>query len=93
MMTLAEAIRDLEALDDDSTIYAAAPWTAESRCVVAREPDDGRVPREAQRHGLTYFLEVSIARDFADGWASSLGQEPTPAQKCNRLIQYARDDA
>jgi hypothetical protein len=43
-MTLLEAVRDLDSLDEEGTIYAAEPWTADSRVVIAREPDIGGLP-------------------------------------------------
>ena len=92
-MTLLEAIRDLEALDDESTMYAAEPWTENSETIVAREPESGGLPGEAEKLHLAYFLEVFIARDLLEGWATNLGVEPTVREKCARLIQYAINDA
>jgi hypothetical protein len=93
MMKLIEAIRNLDALDDESTIYAAEPWAENSEAIVAREPESGRLPPEAERLGLKYFLEVFIARDFLEGWLSNLDARPTLQQKCARLIKYAATDA
>ncbi len=93
MMTLLEAIRDLDSLDEKSTIYAAAPWTADSQAIIAPEPDTGGLPAEAQKLGLKYFLEVFIARGFLEGWVGSLDGRPTTQEKVERLIQYAINDA
>jgi hypothetical protein len=93
VMKLIEAIRDLESLDEESTIYAAEPWHEDSEAIVAREPDSGGLPAEAEKRGLKYFLEVFIARDFAADWASALGAQPSLQQKCARLIKYASTDA
>lgn len=92
-MMLIEAVRDLDSLDEERTIYAAEPWTENSKVVVAPEPESGGLPAEAEKHGLKYFLEVFIARDFLDGWKANLSKKPTLQEQCARLIQYAITDA
>lgn len=93
MMTLIESVRDLDALDSESTIYAAEPWTENSKVIVAPEPASGGLPPEAEKLGLKYFLEVFIARDFIEDWKANLDAEPTLQQKCARLVKYAITDA
>jgi hypothetical protein len=90
---LEDAIRRLASLDQDATIYTAEPWSAESAAIVAIEPDSGGVPEDAAMLGLKYFLEVAEARDFLEGWESTLNSTPTELEKCARLIRYAIDDA
>jgi hypothetical protein len=92
-MVLNEVVARLASLDQEATIYAAEPWTGDSLSVVAREPESGNAPEPATRGGLTYFLEVFIARDFLADWESSLGRTPTNQERCERLIRYAVDDA
>jgi RHS repeat-associated protein len=93
MMKLIEAIRSLDALDEESTMYAAEPWTENSEAIVAREPESGGLPADAEKLGPKYFLEVFIARDFLEGWMSNLDAQPTLQQKRARLIKYAITDA
>jgi len=95
-MTLFEAIRDLDSLDEESTIYAAEPWTADSQAIVMPQPDDGRLPDEARKLGFEYFLEVWIAREVLQDWVEwveSLNAKPTLQMKCARVIEYAVNDA
>lgn len=92
-MTLLEAIRTLGTLDEQGTIYAAKPWTEDSQAIVVREPESGGLPTAAERLGLKYFLEVSIARDFLDDWLARGDARPTPKETCARLIRYAITDA
>lgn len=93
-MTLLDAIRHLDSFDPELTIYAAAPWNADSEVIIAREPDaPGSMPWAVEGRGLRYFLEVFIARDFLEDWKNSLGREPTIEEKCTRLVQYATRDA
>lgn len=92
-MTLIEVVDALESLNEESTIYASEPWTDSSTAVVARESESGRSPDAAQELGLTYFLEVFIARQFLEGWTAHLDAEPTLQEKCARLIEYAINDA
>lgn len=93
MMKLIEVIQNLDSLDGESTIYAAEPWTENSEAIVAREPESGGLPTEAEKLGLKYFLEVFIARDFLEGWMSNLDAQPTLQEKCARLIKYSMTDA
>jgi hypothetical protein len=82
-VTLAEVVEQLEALDPGATIYAARPWRAKARAVVAVEPDDGSVPREAA--GLDYFLEVDVALE-----AATVSNART---RIERVLHYAANDA
>ena len=93
MMTLKDIVEELAVLGDEATIYAAEPWASESKAVVAQEPPSGGLPEEAKASGLRYFIEVAIARDFLEGWASTLGHAPSAQESCDRLIQYAINDA
>jgi len=92
-MTLIEIVQDLQTLDGESTIYAAAPWSENSTAIVAPEPQAGGLPLEAANLGLRYFVEVFIARDFLEDWSKGLGKVPTLQEKCARLISYAINDA
>jgi len=42
---------------------------------------------------MTYFLEISIARDFEEDWIASLDEKPSSSAICQRLISYAIFDA
>lgn len=92
-MTLLNAIMTLDELPEEATIYALEPWLPESKVVVLTEPDGGGLPQEAEDAGLSYFLEVAIAREFLEDWQASLSSPVTSAQQCARLIQYALNDA
>jgi hypothetical protein len=92
-MTLLDIISNLDDFDEAATIYAKAPWRCDAVAVVAREPGEGGLPEEAKRLGFDYFLEVFIARDFLEDWMPSCQSLPTPQEKCDRVIQYAMNDA
>ena len=83
----------MDALEGESTIYAAKPWSADSEAIVSREPESGGLPADAGRLGLEYFLEVFIAREFMEGWLSKLKSQPSLHDKCARIIEYADTDA
>ncbi len=93
LMTLIEVVKNLSDLDESDTIYVAEPWTENSKAIVAPEPASGGLPTEAAALGLKYFLEVSVAREFLEGWTGALGAEPTVRAKVERLAQYAINDA
>lgn len=90
---LGDLIDSLSEFDNADTIYAAAPWTEASEATVAREPDAGGLPEEVANAGLKYFLEVSIARDFVEDWLASLDIRPSSPAICQRVIDYAVNDA
>lgn len=92
-MTLLDVVTNLDTFDSESTIYAAEPWSRTSAAVVATEPDDGSVPRDAASLGATYFIEVFVAHEFLAGWKSSVNPDASETEQCERLIQYAINDA
>lgn len=92
-MKLREAIASLSSLNDEDTIYANEPWTAESDVVVMREPDAGGVPPAAAEKGMTYFIEIFIAREFLEGWQQNEKRPLSLEEQCARLIYYATYDA
>ena len=81
--TRERAVEQLEALDPGATIYAAKPWTADARTVVAVEPEDAsRVRVDAA--DFEYFLEVDVALEAAT--VSSAGT------RFERVLYYAEND-
>lgn len=92
-MTLCEAIRDLGILDEAGTIYAEDPWGEESDAIVATEPDDDQLWIEVNGKKFRYFIEVDLAREVLEDWAGSGVGDPSPQQRCRRLIEYAIADA
>lgn len=93
IMKLIEIVEALDALADDATIYAAEPWTTDSPAVVDVEPESGGAPTSASEQGMTYLLEVFVARDFLHDWMAAQDKPPTLHEQCERLIRYAVDDA
>lgn len=92
-MRLIEIIHDLDAFDVGGTICARGPWSVNSEATVIVAPQARQIPAAAEKLGLEYFLDVFIARDFLDDWMANLDAEPTLQQKCQRLINYAINDA
>jgi hypothetical protein len=95
IIRLADIIARLSEFDEEDTIYAREPWSAASDAMVAREPeeDDGELPPEVTEAGLTYFLEIDLAMEFIEAWIASLNYEPSASAICERIIQYAVNDA
>ena len=95
-MTLQDIVRSIDGLDDADgalTIYAADPWTPSTSAIVVRQRDDGRIPDQAVAAGCRYFLEVSIALEVLAHFPILRGHQPSEAEKCERLIEYAENDA
>ena len=80
-MELFKVIQELDAIDKDSTIYAAQPWTENSIAMVLPESEIGRIPQEAVECDLKYFIEVFIAHEFLTDWETNLDKTPTIQEK------------
>lgn len=90
-MYLIEIVINLDGFNEADIIYAAQPWMSQSQAIVVPEPASG-LPLEAVTCSLIYFLEISVAREFVDGWAQLFAHQPTCEAVCARLIQYAVND-
>ena len=92
-MTLLDVVRDLDSFDNEGIICATKPWTENSHAIVVVEPQARRLPAEAEKLGMDYFLDVFIGRELLEDWTANLDAEPTLQQKCARIIKYAITDA
>jgi hypothetical protein len=91
MMRLGEAVASLESLDSDATIYAAEPWTPDSRAMVACEGTSEAVA--AVSGGMRYLREVRIAVDAVEVWSAwRAGRIPSADERCEAVIHYAVND-
>jgi hypothetical protein len=90
---LAEIVGRLSEFDAEATIFASEPWSDESSAMVARGSSEGGPPAEGKAIGLKYFLEISVAKEFAEDWTATLNNPPSNHSLCERLITYAIDDA
>ncbi|HEY0990355.1 MAG TPA: hypothetical protein VGD80_25055 [Kofleriaceae bacterium] len=90
---LIDVVSNLSSQDSELMIYATKPWTGDSLAVVAREPDDGGVPPEAAFLGAEYFIEVFVAEEFLQDWIATSPEPRSDVDRCERLIQYAINDA
>lgn len=91
-LSLAEIASDLSAFDRAHPIFAAEPWTAISPAIVVYEADSG-APAQVRELGLSYFLEIDIAIDVVEGLVGMQARPPDGAAICQRLIDYAVNDA
>jgi len=79
-------------LDEDEVICAVKPFTEGSSAITIPHPASGRIS-DIERAGFSYFLEVSVAREFIEGWLSNKSLLPSIEEQCARLIHYAEFDA
>lgn len=87
-MTLSEILQRLHTFDEEATIIAAEPWTPMSAARVIGSPEDGLLSGFS-RDGMSYFLEVSIARELQEGRPAGQNDEAF----CRRLIEWTISDA
>jgi hypothetical protein len=90
---LIDVVSNLSSQDGELTIYATKPWTCDSLAVVGRAPDEGGVPGEPATLGAAYFIEVIVAAEFLEGWMATSPRPRSDVDRCERLIQYAINDA
>jgi hypothetical protein len=96
IVKLIKLVERLAELDDEEIIFACEPWTEDSDAMVALEDPDRKpfgIPLEAAEAGMNYFLEVDIAHDVVEGLTAFLGETPNSTAICQRLIEYATNDA
>jgi hypothetical protein len=92
-MPLADLIGMLPELSGEDTIYAKEPWGKDSEAIAAVEPEEGGLPVAAAKAGLTYFLEVFIAREVVEDMTATCSTPPSTSAIVERIIHYATYDA
>jgi hypothetical protein len=91
-MTLKDAIGSLDEFEESATLYAAKPWNKASETVVANEGEEEA--NNALERGLSYLLEVSIAKEVLEVWSEWRGgRVPSGEERCGAVIHYALNDA
>lgn len=91
MKKLIGLVQALDELDGEDVIFARPEWTLDSDADVFHLGEDGHKPSEPGRLGLEYFLEVEIAREVLEEFEGQA--DVGDAEKCERLIHYAKFDA
>jgi hypothetical protein len=79
-------INSKDDFDDLMTVYARKPWDIDSDAFIVPQPEDGSI---SPVDGHNYFLEVFIIKD----WLEDLDSREVSEETCNRIIQYAINDA
>jgi len=101
-MLLSEAIRDLDTLSEDATLFAervAGHFAPTSQALSLELTDEERrtpIAEVAARRapGKQYFLEVFLVRETLDGWRSMRGVDHlAPEEATEVVIHYAENDA
>ncbi|WP_081366953.1 hypothetical protein [Citrobacter freundii] len=93
MNVLIDVTKNISSYDEEMTIYARKPWTLSSEVVVAFESENGEPPENIKQLGLEYFLEVFLAKDLIETLRSSNKSVQGPNEICQRVIDYAINDA
>lgn len=89
-MTLAEAVRDVDGLDEDALICVRRPWAPDAACMVVAPDPRLAVPKALADAGYAHFLEVAVAREVLE----ALGDRPvSSADRVRLLLHYAEHDA
>ena len=91
MTTLLDLVENIDELNDEDVIFVRTEWSPRSEAALFKLTEDLRVPDEPKQLGLKYFLEVAVAREVLEGFASK--PEATSIEKAERLIHYAILDA
>lgn len=89
LTTLGALLESIDGLDGEATIYALPdrPLSSESGAVAAFE--GSTIPE-----GLTYLLEVFLARDVIETWSiHRQGRVPDSEERVTAVVYYADRDA
>jgi hypothetical protein len=89
-VTLDEAVKQLDILDEDAILCVRQPWAPSAECVVVAPDENFAVPKHIKGAGLAYFLEVHVAREVLGVFGK---KSPTHEEKVRLLIHYAENDA
>jgi hypothetical protein len=84
----------LDSLDPDLTIYVAGrhdDWSPDIDAVLLQEDVESNEWQAPD--GLTYFLEVDIARDVVRDWRAAGHVVNSPEEVVRVVMHYARWDA
>ena len=94
MTTLLKMVERVRRTDkEEGTIYATLPWSCESLAILA-DYQDTTEPILSGDMRYSYFLEDFVMREFLESYLASLeGRAESAEQVCERLIQYALNDA
>ena len=88
-MKLIEALNLINSKDDFDelmTVYVKKEWSNDSETIIVPQPESGDVLPIDGHH---YFGEVFIVKE----WLSDLRVSKVSIEACNRIIQYAINDA
>jgi len=88
-MKLIEALNEINSRDDYGdlmTIYTKKEWNEGSETIIVSQPEDGSIE---PINGHSYFLEVFIVKE----WLEELNEREVSKATCDRIIQYAINDA
>jgi hypothetical protein len=88
-MKLIEALNLINSKNDFGdlmTVYVKKEWSVDSDTIIVPQPENGSI---SPVDGHNYFLEVFIIKD----WLADLGSSEVSLETCNRMIQYAINDA
>ena len=88
--TIADAVKNRVSLDEDATIYARRPWTADAACVVESPKEDGGTPDQVKASGYEYFLEVFVVFEVLEAFTR---RKPTLEEEVRAVLYYAEYDA
>jgi hypothetical protein len=87
MKTLREHLDHVDDLDQHGTLYIAEPARADAPAAVVR--DAGEAPA-----GMSYLLEVRLAREAIEVWSEWRdGRTPSSQDRCAAVLHYAAHDA
>ena len=90
---LIDRIMELDSYSDEDDIYVKIPWSPDSPSIVLERPETPDITEEAISQGMSYFIAAFIAREFLLDWVDMQNNEPSFQEQCERLIQYAINDA
>lgn len=89
-MKLGPILDQIDNLSDDMCIFARQPWSLSSEAEIARLGNDFKTPQAIADKGLSYFLEVHVAKEVLEVFGN---YSASAEEKRRLLLFYAENDA
>jgi hypothetical protein len=92
-LTFYDVVLEADNFGEELGVYALMPWNKDSVTIVCHPEEQTGLFAVVDGIRYDYLIQISILCEIFDGLSRMLGREATIDEKCDRIIEYAMDDA
>ena len=92
-MTFYDVVSKADSFGEEWGVYALKPWNKDSVTIVCHPEEQTGLFAVIDGVRYDYLIQISILCEIFDGLGRMLGREATIDEKCDRIIEYAMNDA